>query len=72
MACSRCGGLMVSVLLEDRESTYCQCPGLRCVSCGEIFDELIAQHRAASVRTHVQEEEPLPSDYRFEYWSDGI
>ncbi len=61
---------MVSVLLEDRESTYCQCPGLRCLSCGDVFDELIAQHRAASVRTPVQEEEPLPSDY--EYWSDGI
>lgn len=71
MACSRCGGLMVSVLLEDRESTYCQCPGLKCVSCGDVFDELIAQHRAASARTHVKED-PLPSDYGFECWSDGI
>ena len=50
MSCSRCGGLMVSVLLEDRESTFIPCEGLQCVNCGDILDDLIAEHRAASVR----------------------
>ncbi len=66
MGCSRCGGMMVSVLLEDRESTFCQCTGLRCVSCGDIFDALIAQHRAASVRPHLKNDSGS-SDYRCEH-----
>ncbi len=69
MGCSRCGGLMVSVVLEDRESTFGQCAGLRCVSCGDVFDALIAQHRAASVRPHLNNDS-VSSDYRYEHWSE--
>lgn len=78
MACLRCGGLMESVLLEDRESTYCKCPGLRCLSCGDILDDLIAQHRAASVKPYFKKDSAVAvdgsvsSDYRYEHWSDGI
>jgi bacterioferritin-associated ferredoxin len=50
MECSRCGGLMVEVMLEDRESTFLPCVGIQCVSCGDIVDEVIAQHRVASVK----------------------
>ena len=47
MMCQRCQGLMVSVTLEDTESTVMHEPtlGWRCVLCGEILDPIIAQHR---------------------------
>lgn len=64
--CSRCGGLMLSVMLEDRESTFMPCAGLQCVNCGDIVDALITQHRAASVRPHLKNDSG-PSDYRYEH-----
>jgi hypothetical protein len=45
MSCPRCTGLMVSVTLEDRESTYVKYPALKCVTCGNVVDPLIARHR---------------------------
>ena len=50
MGCPRCGGLMVDVMLEDQESTFMPCVGIQCVNCGEIIDEVIDQHRVASVK----------------------
>ncbi len=47
MMCQRCQGLMVSVTLEDTQSTVMGGPtlGWRCLLCGEILDPTIAQHR---------------------------
>ena len=47
MMCQRCQGLMVSVTLEDTQSTVMREPtlGWRCLLCGEVLDPTIAQHR---------------------------
>jgi hypothetical protein len=45
MSCPRCAGLMITVTLEDRESTYVKYPALKCVTCGNVVDPLIARHR---------------------------
>lgn len=45
MSCPRCAGLMITVTLEDRESTYVKYPALKCVACGNVLDPLIAKHR---------------------------
>jgi hypothetical protein len=62
---------MESVLLEDQESTCCTCPGIRCLNCGDILDDLIVQHRAASVRQSVKKDF-VSSDNRYEDWSGGL
>lgn len=54
MDCSPCGGLMVPVELEDRESTYIRCSGIRCLACGDILDPLIAYHRSSTVTSRLQ------------------
>ena len=35
---------MITVTLEDRESTYVKYPALKCVTCGNVLDPLIAKH----------------------------
>lgn len=47
MSCSRCHGMMVSIKLEDADSTAPPEPvlGWRCLLCGDIIDPLIHAHR---------------------------
>ncbi len=47
MICYRCHGLMVSIRLEDAESTTAPDPieGWRCLLCGEVIDPVILAHR---------------------------
>ena len=47
MQCTRCDGLMVSDnLIDIKESSIAMwMKGWRCVSCGNIVDPLIQQHR---------------------------
>jgi hypothetical protein len=59
---------MVSVVLEDQESTFGPSEGLRCLTCGDIMDALISKNRAASVRHDLKKD--ISSDYRFEYWNE--
>lgn len=45
--CTRCGGLMVAELWGDFPNSRCEleCPGRRCVQCGDIVDAVILRNR---------------------------
>lgn len=45
--CARCGGLMLPENLYDQVLGFgpMECWGWRCITCGEIVDPLILQHR---------------------------
>ena len=46
MQCQRCQGVMVIDYFVDLEaSNEVWMPGWRCLSCGEVIDPLIANHR---------------------------
>ncbi len=47
MTCPRCQGLMVSITLDDPESSPLGEPilGWRCLLCGEVVDETIVANR---------------------------
>ena len=49
MICTRCEGLMVSDDLIDMQESYhpMWTSGYRCLSCGNIVDTLIQEHRIA-------------------------
>jgi len=45
MTCLRCDGLMVSIELEDSESSIPSSNGWQCLLCGDITDAVIVTHR---------------------------
>lgn len=70
MECSRCGGLLVSVILEHHESTLSPCLALRCITCGNVCDALIAHHRSASVRPTFRQHDSASCECRSEQAGD--
>lgn len=47
MHCLRCHGLMVTIWLEDAESSTLCFPGWQCLLCGEVIDSVIEANRKA-------------------------
>ena len=47
MKCSRCGGMMVSEEFYSQEDNFL---GWRCISCGEILDQVILENRLGQKR----------------------
>jgi len=47
MKCNKCSGIMVSESFYSQDGTFM---GWRCVSCGEIIDEVILRNRREQLR----------------------
>ncbi len=48
MRCYRCGGLMVYEKFYDGGDNFF---GWKCISCGEIVDQVILENRSGGLRT---------------------